>query len=89
VLFCFVCCHCLWCELSACLVDCVVVCRGKFVNNEIVESAFSWLIDSSFLQSFREAKYEKCVHSWWKKNVVLNGVSLKNILYFCNSVFPT
>jgi hypothetical protein len=38
----------------------------------------------SFSQFVREAKYVKCVHSWWKKNVVLNAMSLKNILHSCN-----
>jgi hypothetical protein len=27
-------------------------------------------------------------HSWWKKYVILNTVSVKNTLLFCNSVFP-
>jgi hypothetical protein len=36
----------------------------------------------SFPQFVREAKYEKSVYSWQKKNVALNIVSLKNILHF-------
>jgi hypothetical protein len=36
----------------------------------------------SFPKFVREAKCEKTVHSWQKKNVVLNTVSLKNILHF-------
>jgi hypothetical protein len=35
-----------------------------------------------FTQFVWEAEYEKSVHSWWKKNVVLNTVSSKNILHF-------
>jgi hypothetical protein len=36
----------------------------------------------SLPQFVQEAEYEKSVHSLWKKNVVLNTVSLKNILHF-------
>jgi hypothetical protein len=41
-----------------------------------------------FSQFVWEAKYEKSVHSWWKKSVVLNTVSLKTYCTSCNSFFP-
>jgi hypothetical protein len=36
----------------------------------------------SLPQFVQEAKYKKSEHNWWKKNVVLSNVSLKNILHF-------
>ena len=40
------------------------------------------LFQISFPQFAEEAKYKKIAHSWWKEYVVLNTVSLKNVLYF-------
>jgi hypothetical protein len=43
----------------------------------------------SFPQIVQKAKYEKSVHSWWRKNVVLNMYCvLKNILHFLYFSFP-
>jgi hypothetical protein len=39
-------------------------------------------------QFVQEAKYGKSVHSWWKKNALLNAVSLKNVLHFLQFSFP-
>jgi hypothetical protein len=49
-------------------------------NEEVFQIVFPQLV--------WEAKYERSVHSWWKKYVILNIVSVKNMLLFCNSVFP-
>ena len=42
VLFCFVCYHCLWCELSACLVDCVAVVTIVSASHKICAWPAEW-----------------------------------------------
>jgi hypothetical protein len=43
----------------------------------------------SFPQFVQEAKYEKSVHSWWKKNVALSTVSVGSTLHLFFIFFGT
>jgi hypothetical protein len=43
---------------------------------------------SCFLILFEMQNINHSVQSWWKKYVILNVTSVKNVLFFYNSVFP-
>ena len=42
---------------------------------------------SCFLRFFERENMDHSVHSWWKKYVIVNTMSVKNVLLFYNLVF--
>jgi len=47
------------------------------------------LIMIHFLSFFLSQNMKHSVHNWWKNYVILNIMSLKNVLLFYSLVFPT